>query len=352
MTISSSDLSAAEVMPVATRGVTRVMRPLVLTLLAALAGPTQGGVSQDAEDLATRILAHIRLSLPSAESRAVDAETVRVRAFAIAVMKQAFPPPEAAKLQASAIDAIDAARNDPASTADFLVRAAIAGVASFLIYGTPAPPATHCGRCKALPTSIQDGTIRVIALPSLALPEGRDPSLCSAFDHYFDFPTDGVSGVVLDLRGNQGGYLPVVICLTGEFLRPKTLIFRIASRAGVETFESPADGRRTPLAFPLVIFVDKDTESGALALAAALQDVHRASVIGESKLHANAAVSSLMSTSRGRDNFVLPVGEIIRVSGASLAAGMQADVAVSAQDNAALMEAARAQFGGRIESDD
>jgi hypothetical protein len=326
-----------------------LMRLLAFTLLGALTGPAQGGIGQDAEDLATTTLTHIRQCLPSAESRSVDAESGRVRAFANAVMKESFPPPEVAELQAIALAAIDAAKN-PAATADSLAWAAITGVSAFLSYGTL--PGSQCGSCQSAkgkasaPTSIQDGAIRVIALPSLSLPEGRVTSPCSAFDHYFNFPTEGVSGVVLDLRGNQGGYLSVAICVAAEFLKPKTSLFRIASRSGVETLDSPADGRRTPIELQLAIFVDKDTESGALALAAALQDAQRATLIGEPKMHANAAVFSLMTTSRGRDQFLLPVGEILRVNGASLAAGIRVDVAVSPQDNAALMEAARTQFGG------
>jgi hypothetical protein len=264
-------------------------------------------------------------------------------------MTLSIHPTELTKLQATAIAAIDAA-NTPAATADSLVRGAIAGVSTFLSYGTHST--SECGHCQdtqpkaSLPTSIEVGTIRVISLPNLNLPEGRNRSPCSAFDHYFDFSTKGVSGVVLDLRGNQGGYLPAAICVAAQFLGPKTPLMRLTGRLNAETQETPADSRRTPITLPLAIFIDKDTESGALALAAALQDTHRASLIGEPKDHANAAVLGVVTTPRDQDRFLLPIGEISRVSGAPLAAGKQVDIAVSPQEDGALMEAARAQFGG------
>lgn len=330
--------------------------PAVCALLGAimvwgvLAEPTLGKTNQDAEDLAQTILTQIRECLPASASRSVYAQTARVQTFADMVTKLYIYPTELPKLQAAAIAAIDAA-NNPAATADSLVRAAIAGVSKYSISRSK----SECGRCQdvprepSLPTSIDAGTMRVISLPSLNLPEGRDRKPCSAFNHYFDFPTEGVSGVVLDLRGNQGGYLPAVICVAAQFLKPKTPLMRITDRSNSETEESPDVGRRPPIAIPMAIFVDKDTESGALALAAALQDAHRASLIGEPKEHANADILSLLTIHKFPDRFLLPIGEMTRINGASLAAGLQVDVAVPAHNDEAMMDAARTVFGGKAQ---
>jgi Peptidase family S41 len=325
--------------------VARFMRVLALLILGVLAGPQPGEARQDAEDLAQTILTHIRQCLPASASRSVEYQSGRVRAFANMVTMLFFYPTELPKLQAAAIAAIDAA-NDPAATADSLLRAAIAGVSTY------SRSKVECVRCRdahrepSPPTSIEAGTVRLISLPSLNLPEARESKPCSAFDHYFDFPTEGVSGVVLDLRGNPGGDLPTVLCVAGQFLTPKTPLMRVTGRLNAETQEIPADSRRTPLTLPLAIFVNQDTESGALALAAALRDAHRARLIGESKDHANATVLILLTVRNYLDRFLLPIAEMSRINGASLAAGIQVDIAVPAQDDGALMDAARALFGG------
>lgn len=323
------------------------MRLATLLLLGMLAAAAPAAAGHEAEDLAVTILTHIRQCLPAAASRSVEYESERVRMFANTVTHVSFHLPELPQLQAAAIVAIDAA-NNPAATPDSLVRAAIAGVSTFLTSRSK----SECRRCQnarrepSLPTSIEAGTMRVISLPSLNLPEASAGKPCSAFDHYFDFPTDGIVGVVLDLRGNQGGYLPTLPCVAGQFLKPKTPLLRLADKSHVETLESPAVGRRPLIALPVAIFVDQDTDSGGLALAAALHDAHRASLIGESKQHANAAILDLVTTRTFKDRFLLQVGEMSRINGASLAAGLQVDIVASSEDDVALMNAARALFDG------
>jgi hypothetical protein len=326
--------------------VVRFMRLLAFIVLGVLAEPTVGKTNQEAEALAVTILTHVRECLPITASRPVDAEGNRVRAFASRLMELLYNPPELRDLQGAAIAAIDTA-NNPAATPDSLVRAAIAGVSRYLISRSK----SECGQCQeehirtSPPTSTEVDTIWVITFPNLALGEAVFDRSCSAIDHYFDFPSEGVVGVVLDLRGNQGGFLPAVSCVAGQFLKPKTPLLRLLSLWPVETLESPAVGRRSPIALPVAIFVDKDTDSGGLALAAAMQDTHRASLIGDSKEHAYAGLITQVTT-RYRDSFRVPIGEMSRINGTSLAAGIQVDVAVPAQNDEALMNAARALFAG------
>jgi hypothetical protein len=329
----------------------RFMRVLVLAfaVLGALAGPRPGeSRDKDAEALANAILTHVRECLPSAASRSVEDQQRRVRAFANMATTLPVSPVDPAAVQAAAIAAIDAA-NSPTATADSLVHAAIVGVSTFLSYGKL--PASTCNQCQeaprkaSLPTGRQAGTIWVISLPSLNLPEAHDA--CSALGRYFEFPTDGVSALVLDLRGNQGGYLPVAACVASQFLKPKTPLFRIRdNKSRTEILESGVTGRSAPITLPLAIFVDQDTESGALAIAAALQDAKRAKLVGESKEQANGKLLTLVTTPRGQDTFFLPVGELERLGGARLAAGIRVDVAVSPKDDDALIAAACAQFAG------
>ncbi len=165
----------------------RYLRILAFIVFGILADPTLGKTNQEAEDLAVTILTHVRQCLPDTASRSVDAETKRVRAFANMLMTLLFDPPELPKLQAAAIAAIDTATN-PAATPDSLVRAAIAGVSHYLVSRSK----SECERCQderrepLLPTSVEAGTIRVITLPNLNLPEDHYTNSCAAFNHYFD----------------------------------------------------------------------------------------------------------------------------------------------------------------------
>jgi hypothetical protein len=297
------------------------------------------------EQITGAIVAHVREALPPSASKSVNGEPAgRVRIFVRIVLGYSYYPVDTAKLQDAAIAAIDAA-NGPTATADSLVHAAIEGAAKTLTDSDTG--CTHCRdtpRRSGPPTSVQVGTIRVISFPDLYLPEAVSQP-CSALDHYVDFPTDGVTGVVLDLRGNQGGPLPVAICLAGEFLQPGTPLFQLTDRSHVEMQKSPKLGKNRPLTLPLVIFMDEDTESGALALAASLRDAGRASLIGESKEKANGTIRNLIPTTwSGKDQFLLPIGYISRVGGAPLANGLQVDVVVSPQSESALMDAAKARL--------
>ena len=135
-------------------------------------------------------------------------------------------------------------------------------------------------------------------------------------------------------------------CLAGEFLAPGTPLFRLVEKGKkATTIKTASDGKATPIALPLVVFIDRDTDSGGLMFAAALKDTGRASLIGEPKQVANGSAWNVFWTPNRQDVFELPVAYLQRIGGAPLAAGVQVDVAVSpASDDDALMEAARARL--------
>jgi carboxyl-terminal processing protease len=85
-------------------------------------------------------------------------------------------------------------------------------------------------------------------------------------------------GVLLDLRNNPGGFLPASREIAGLFLSGKQVLYHSIDRTGAaKDFESTG----APLiSEPLVIIVNGATASAAEMLAAALQDNHRAMLIG------------------------------------------------------------------------
>lgn len=88
----------------------------------------------------------------------------------------------------------------------------------------------------------------------------------------------GVQGIVLDLRGNGGGYLTEAIEIAGLFLGPQ-VVAQIRNYDG--TLKQESSARKEPLySGPLVVLVDDATASGAEIVAGALQAHGRAVIVG------------------------------------------------------------------------
>ncbi|MBV8596545.1 MAG: hypothetical protein JOZ50_09875 [Candidatus Eremiobacteraeota bacterium] len=89
--------------------------------------------------------------------------------------------------------------------------------------------------------------------------------------------------LVLDLRGNPGGLIDAVDATAGVFLAPGTLVVTGIGRYrlfGHRRFVATADAG-VHYGGRLAVIVDEHSESGAEALASALQIYHRAVIVGE-----------------------------------------------------------------------
>jgi carboxyl-terminal processing protease len=86
-------------------------------------------------------------------------------------------------------------------------------------------------------------------------------------------------GLILDLRGNPGGYLDVAVDIGSEFIGDG-LIVRVRSEGDQED-QHPTKGNGVALDVPLVVLVDAGTASASEIVAGALQDHGRAVLIGE-----------------------------------------------------------------------
>jgi len=89
----------------------------------------------------------------------------------------------------------------------------------------------------------------------------------------------GVSKLILDLRGNSGGYLQEAIAVTDEFLPDNKLIVYTQGRHRPKQIaKSTADGLWED--FPVVVLIDEGSASASEIVAGALQDNDRGTVIG------------------------------------------------------------------------
>jgi carboxyl-terminal processing protease len=89
----------------------------------------------------------------------------------------------------------------------------------------------------------------------------------------------GMKGLVLDLRGNRGGYMHVAIQMANEFLQEDCLVVYTEGRKSPrENFRS--DGRGSFQNLPLVILVDEMSASASEILSGAIQDNDRGTIVG------------------------------------------------------------------------
>jgi carboxyl-terminal processing protease len=89
----------------------------------------------------------------------------------------------------------------------------------------------------------------------------------------------GADRVVLDLRGNPGGYVNEAVGIASQFLS-SGVVYIERNAAGDETSHPvTAGGVATDL--PLTVIVDGDTASSSEIVSGALQDAGRAKIIGE-----------------------------------------------------------------------
>ena len=89
-----------------------------------------------------------------------------------------------------------------------------------------------------------------------------------------------LKGLVLDLRNNPGGLLDQAVRVSGDFLDGGTTVsIRGRSPDDNRVFPAPPDGDRLP-GVPMVVLINGASASAAEIVAGALQDRHRAEVLG------------------------------------------------------------------------
>ncbi len=126
---------------------------------------------------------------------------------------------------------------------------------------------------------------------------------------------NNAQGIVLDLRGDPGGYLEVAVDLAGYFLKPGSQVVKEVGRA-VPTQNYTAQGNGALDAIPMAILIDGGTASAAEILSGALHDDRGVPLIGE-RSFGKGTVQQLFNLSDGSSlkitvaHWVLPNGHIL-----------------------------------------
>ena len=90
---------------------------------------------------------------------------------------------------------------------------------------------------------------------------------------------EGFSNLVIDLRGNTGGYLASAVKIANEFLPKNRLIVYTEGRRSPRQ-EYKSDGHGAYQRIPLVILIDEGSASASEILSGAIQDNDRGTIIG------------------------------------------------------------------------
>ena len=89
----------------------------------------------------------------------------------------------------------------------------------------------------------------------------------------------GVDGLVLDLRGDGGGYLTEAIGLTHLFVSHGPAVQLKDTTGQLEILDEPAPGQA--YAGPLAVLIDRTSASASEIFAGVIQDYHRGLIIGQ-----------------------------------------------------------------------
>jgi carboxyl-terminal processing protease len=123
-------------------------------------------------------------------------------------------------------------------------------------------------------------TVHGIPLGVVALAEfsaGAHAEVLEAVEH--ELQQEHARGLVLDLRANPGGLVEEAQLIASFFLPRGAVVVTTRGRKQ-PTQVLRAEGGAIPAKIPMVVLVDRNTASAAEILTGALQDHHRATVVG------------------------------------------------------------------------
>jgi carboxyl-terminal processing protease len=111
-----------------------------------------------------------------------------------------------------------------------------------------------------------------------------------------EFKTAGVKGVVLDLRGNGGGYVTAAQDVAGIWLDKKVVVTE--KRSGTVSDELKSGGSPILNGIPTVVLINASSASASEIVAGALHDHKAASLLGE-KSFGKGSVQKLVGLGEG-----------------------------------------------------
>ncbi len=113
----------------------------------------------------------------------------------------------------------------------------------------------------------------------LRLGEFSSPAAAQVRDALRSLQAERPVGLVLDLRGNPGGFLRTAVDITSEFVGEGPIVVERFKDGSEEVFRARRGG--SALTIPLVVLVNEGSASASEILAGAVQDTGRGILLGE-----------------------------------------------------------------------
>jgi len=124
-----------------------------------------------------------------------------------------------------------------------------------------------------------------------------DDTIALANKFAAQIPKDGVSGIILDLRNNPGGYLDSSVTFSNLFIEKGKTVVSEVDKSGAKTVYTTQNV--SPLAnYPMVVLVNNGSASAAEIVTGAIKDNSRGETIGE-KTFGKGSVQQLEPLSGG-----------------------------------------------------
>src|SRR5579864_4707532 len=134
-----------------------------------------------------------------------------------------------------------------------------------------------------------------------------------------ELKADNVQGIVLDLRGDGGGYLPEATALTGLFIDHGPVVQLKDTSGRLEVLDDPQPS--AAYTGPLAVLVDRFSASASEIFAGAIQDYHRGVILGQ-RTFGKGTVQNLVPLDRWSQKptsgqLTVTIGKFYRITGES-----------------------------------
>ena len=134
-----------------------------------------------------------------------------------------------------------------------------------------------------------------------------------------ELQAENIDGLVLDLRGDGGGYLPEATALTGLFIDHGPVVQLRDTTGRLEVLDDPEPS--PAYTGPLAVLVDRFSASASEIFAGAIQDYHRGVIIGQ-RTFGKGTVQNLVPLDRWSQKptsgqLTVTIGKFYRVTGES-----------------------------------
>jgi carboxyl-terminal processing protease len=128
----------------------------------------------------------------------------------------------------------------------------------------------------------------------------------------------GATSLILDLRNDPGGLLDEAVGVTSQFLGSGNVL--LVKNAQGQEQSIPVQSGGLALNIPMVVLVNKGTASAAEIVAGALQDAHRATLVGETTFGTGTVLNSFPLSDGSEillatEEWLTPAGRVIWYKG-------------------------------------